>query len=272
MYYAALKDIQSAEAGLIANRSIESLPPGAPHSSYVNGSGKYYGLVIGNDKYTRFPALKTAENDAVITTELLRSRYGYHVQIIKNGTRSDILKALDKLRSNLTPQDNLLIYYAGHGFFDQKAMQGYWLPVDAEPNTSANWISNADITERLRAIDAGHILVVADSCYYSGTLTRGVNVTMRNPDYFQKMAAMRSRTVLTSGGMEPVADNDGGQHSVFAQAFMNALEQNLGTMDGTELFTRIRRPVMLNSDQTPEYSDIRKAGHEGGDFLFNRVK
>ena len=111
--------------------------------------------------------------------------------------------------------------------------------------------------------------MVADSCY-SGTLTRGVNVTMRNPDYFQKMAAMRSRTVLTSGGMEPVADNDGGQHSVFAQAFFTALEQNSGTMDGTELFTKIRRPVMLNSDQTPEYSDIPKAGHEGGDFLFIR--
>jgi hypothetical protein len=29
---------------------------------------------------------------------------------------------------------------------------------------------------------------------------------------------------------------------------------------------------MLNSDQTPEYSDIRKAGHDGGDFLFVRIK
>jgi hypothetical protein len=41
-------------------------------------------------------------------------------------------------------------------------------------------------------------------------------------------------------------------------------------MDGTQLFNMIRRPVMLNSDQTPEYSDIRKAGHDGGDFLFVR--
>jgi len=39
-------------------------------------------------------------------------------------------------------------------------------------------------------------------------------------------------------------------------------------MDGSTLFTKIRRLVMLNSDQTPEYSDIRKAGHDGGDFIF----
>lgn len=43
-------------------------------------------------------------------------------------------------------------------------------------------------------------------------------------------------------------------------------------LDGTQLFSNIRRPVMLNSDQTPEYSDIREAGHDGGDFLFVRVR
>jgi len=28
--------------------------------------------------------------------------------------------------------------------------------------------------------------------------------------------------------------------------------------------------VMLKADQTPAYADVRKAGHEGGDFLFVR--
>jgi hypothetical protein len=57
-------------------------------------------------------------------------------------------------------------------------------------------------------------------------------------------------------------------HSVFAAALIEALGQNEDVMDTTELFSKIRRPVMLNADQTPEYSDIRKAGYEGGDFLF----
>ena len=63
-----------------------------------------------------------------------------------------------------------------------------------------------------------------------------------------------------------------GLHSVFATAFINALKDNNDILDGAQLFNKLRRPVMLNSDQTPQYSDIRKAGHEGGEFLFIRKK
>jgi hypothetical protein len=62
-----------------------------------------------------------------------------------------------------------------------------------------------------------------------------------------------------------------GTHSVFASALIEALNENQGVLDATLLFSQIRRPVMVNTDQTPEYSDIRKAGHDGGDFLFVRA-
>jgi hypothetical protein len=76
---------------------------------------------------------------------------------------------------------------------------------------------------------------------------------------------------LVSGGLEPVADGGGdGVHSVFASAFINALNGNRGIIEGRELFDRIKRPVVLNTDQTPRYSDIRRAGHDGGDFLLVR--
>ncbi len=64
----------------------------------------------------------------------------------------------------------------------------------------------------------------------------------------------------------------GGDNSPFANAFIEALKANELIMDGTELFQSIRRPVMIAADQTPEYSDMRNAGHDGGDFLFVRRK
>jgi hypothetical protein len=231
--------------------------------------GKYYALVIGNNDYKNLPKLVTAINDAIDVGKTLRDLYGFEVRIIKNGTRRDIVSWLDKLRRLLTEKDNLLIYYAGHGFFDKEANRGYWLPVNASYGTSAEWISNADITDKLKAFKAKHVMVVADSCY-SGTLTRGINVKLKSPDYLKRISRKRSRTVLTSGGFEPVLDSTGGEHSVFAQAFLNALSKNRGVMDGTQLFGEIRRPVMLDAPQTPQYSDIRFAGHEGGDFLFVR--
>ena len=60
-------------------------------------------------------------------------------------------------------------------------------------------------------------------------------------------------------------------HSVFANAFLSALDANQGVLDGTSLFSQIRRTVAVGSDQTPSYGDIRKSGHVAGDFLFNRL-
>lgn len=71
--------------------------------------------------------------------------------------------------------------------------------------------------------------------------------------------------------MEPVLDGGGGDgHSVFASSFLKALRENNQVIDGTSLFAKLRRSVILNSDQVPEYSDIKKAGHDGGDFVFIR--
>ena len=59
---------------------------------------------------------------------------------------------------------------------------------------------------------------------------------------------------------------------MFAAAFLDEIRSNSGVLEKIELFSHIRRPVMLAADQTPEYADIRKAGHDGGDFLFVRVR
>jgi hypothetical protein len=115
-------------------------------------------------------------------------------------------------------------------------------------------------------------MVVADSCY-SGKLVRGIHITRKDPDYLGRISQKKARVVLSSGGLEPVVDvGANGLHSVFATAFIETLRENKEVLDGTELFSKIRRPVMVNSDQTPEYGDIRKAGHAGGDFLFVRHK
>ena len=88
------------------------------------------------------------------------------------------------------------------------------------------------------------------------------------PRSFEELARRRARVVLTSGGLEPVEDDASGDHSAFAIAFLDVLSHNEEILDTSTLFARIRRPVMLASDQTPELADIRRAGHEGGDFLF----
>ena len=233
--------------------------------------GKYYALLVGINDYKHLPKLQTAKNDARVVRDILRDDYGFEVELLLDASRSDILLSLGKLRERLASTDNLLIYYAGHGWLDKDGDEGYWLPSDASQNNEVNWVSNASVTTALKAMMAKHVLVVADSCY-SGKLGRSVHIRMRNPDYYSRLSQKRARSVISSGGLEPVIDSGGkGSHSVFASAFIQALQDNKAMMDSTELFSNIRRPIMLNSDQTPEYSDIRKADHDGGEFIFVRI-
>jgi uncharacterized caspase-like protein len=235
----------------------------------------YHALVIGNSTYRHLGSLKTprADSDAVAT--LLARDFGFKVTLIKDATRGDIISALSKMRANLKWSDNLLVYYAGHGIVDDATQRGYWLPVDAEEKVPTNWISTADITDMVRAIEAKHVMVVADACY-SGTLMRDTTArveTARDKTvWLRRIMAKRARTVLSSGGNEPVLDSGGGEHSVFAKAFLGALGDSADVIDGVSLFEQVRRPVVLNSDQTPQYADIRNAGHDGGEFVFVRAK
>ena len=256
-----------------ARPSVAAKPRPDPYAGIHFGA--YHALVIGNNNYRELPKLKTAANDAKSVAKLLTDDYGFETKLLLDATRADIFTELGRLRAKLTPNDNLLIYYAGHGILDEIGQQGYWLPVDAQADIKANWVSNGDITTSLRAIRAKHVLVVADSCY-SGTLVRAAPINIKTSvarkRWIDRMTRKRARTALVSGGLEPVADSGREGHSVFANAFMAALRANPDVMDGQALYDAIKRPVVLNADQTPQYSDIRRAGHDGGDFIFVRKR
>lgn len=246
--------------------------PGDPRSDAAISGGTNYALVIGNNDYLRLTPLKTAIHDAQAVGTLLNQRYGFQVTIVTNATRANMLRAFDEFRAKLTPADSLLIYYAGHGWLDTEAERGFWIPVDAELGNRANWLSNADISDTLKAMRARHVMVVADSCY-SGTLTRdagrGISLPVARDTRLDRIRRLRSRTALTSGGLEPVLDGGGDGHSVFARAFLTTLQENTGILDGTDVFHQVRNRVRLNAEQSPQYSNIRFTGHQvGGDFLF----
>ncbi len=241
------------------------------------GAGRSYALVIGNNAYTSLPKLKTAEADAREIERLLRESYGFQTRLLVNATRGQIVSALFSYRRELTPDANLLIYYAGHGYNDKDADKAYWLPVDATIDDNSNWIIADEITTGIRVIPAKHVLVISDSCY-SGTLTRGLNDMLPRPtgreQFLQRMAAGHSRTLMASGGDEPVADNGGGGHSVFAAALLRGLQQmDKGQFTAAELFNNyVVEAVAGRAEQTPLYNPLRNSGHESGDFIFVKLK
>jgi len=240
--------------------------------------GNYYALIIGNNAYTEFPQLKTPVNDAQAIARILQQKYRFKTEVLINADRAAILRTINRYRERLTGNDNFLLYYAGHGDLDEKNNRGHWLPVDASPVDTTNWISNEDITSQINIMEAKHIMVIADSCY-SGTLTRSTRTSLsrgtskaKSKEFYEKLANKKSRTVLTSGGEQPVMDGGGGAHSIFANGLLNTLEANEQILPSPDLFYEVHQHVSssgLNEmGQTPAYDVIHNTGDVMGRFFF----
>jgi len=238
---------------------------------------RYYALVIGNGDYASLPKLTTAVKDARAVAYVLRESYGFQTRLLVNARRSQIVEALSAYGRELGADASLLVYYAGHGYRDARGDKAYWLPVDASPEDVTNRVVADEITAGIRLIRARHVLVASDSCY-SGTLTGGLGVSpsssSEREQFLQRMAAGRSRTLMATGGDAPVADGDGGGHSVFAVGLLRGLREMGGPrFTAFELFAAyVVGPVAARTEQTPVYKPLPDSGHESGDFVFTRIK
>nr|WP_298717551.1 caspase family protein [uncultured Steroidobacter sp.] len=261
---------------------LVQLPPTADERTLEGMNfGRYYAIVMGNQNYQSIESLQTPKYDAARAARILADRYGFTVSILEDANDVTMLKAINDLNGVLKAEDNLLIYYAGHGARLQsgRSEAGYWLPVNAEaPPKDTFWVPNEQITGHLGRLPAKRVLVVADSCY-AGLLSTDPSYLFLNDkvtysrDYIKFKLPKRARLLLSSGGDKPVLDEGSGGNSVFARAFLDELESNQGILSSPELFSRIRKRVEVAAQrnkfvQTPEFKSIKGAGHEVGDFFF----
>lgn len=264
---------QSSEQLTIERAAVfVALPDSSPDLPVI-GQGRYHALLIAVENYT-VPGVSRLDfplKDAQDLKQTLVATYTFDpmdVTILANPDRQTILKTLHDLKDRLTPQDSLLIFYAGHGIWLDDMQQGYWLPRDAAGSgNTANWISNSDIRDHIKAIKARHILLVTDACF-SGGLFKVRGLSPQKTIAIEKMYELASRKAITSGAMKTVPDK-----SVFAKFLVKRLQENREPyLDAQKLFVSFKEAVINNSStgQTPIYGAITEAGDEGGDFIFVR--
>ncbi|MEI8396863.1 MAG: filamentous hemagglutinin N-terminal domain-containing protein [Rhodospirillaceae bacterium] len=259
------------EHGLVKQQTIKIDQPTAQADSLPKpAKGRKIAVLFANTDYHNqeaIPNLDTPGRDASLISGVLKNKYGFEAKIVENATKQKIADTLRILHNELGENDQLLIYYAGHGYLNEKTGVGYWLPTDATAESAKNWVSTNDVAKLLRWIPARNIMMIADSCY-SGSFTKEQNVEKDGrPTDPKELRELRGVMAMSSGGDEPVLDGE--INSPFAKALANRLNKVSAAAIGEELFRQVRDDVTATTPQTPQYGAISSAGYDhGADYVF----
>ncbi|PLX17853.1 MAG: hypothetical protein C0597_06760 [Marinilabiliales bacterium] len=247
--------------------NVKNNDPSLMHEESAK-EGKYYALFIGVSEY-KDPEIGNLDQPITDAERLLNTLVQYYtfekenVTFLKSPTREEIISELDRLNKDITEDDNLLVFYAGHGYWDRQDEIGYWLPSDAKKANTANWMRNSTIRDYLRTVDTKHTLLIADACF-SGGIFKSRKAFTYAPKTIQELYINPSRKAMTSGSLKEVPDK-----SVFLLYLNKRLSENTKPFISTEeLFSSFKTAVMNNSPNTPLYGEIKDTGDEGGDFIF----
>ncbi len=194
---------------------------------------KDYALIFYESDYTtsNLPNLRGTKKNADTLSSILQNKYGFETHVFPNYTALQIEKTLSRYsKKSYSPNDQLLIYFTGHGQKGNADTTGYLLCANNTKMTHKEFNTWSGIDS------CQHILMVLDACY-SGL---GLSINMigdtppqYNPrtkdEYLKELFKFKpARKALTSGEGKVSIPLDG--ISEFTEAFILALKKNEGKL------------------------------------------
>ena len=251
-------------------------PKSLPTTAYQPNYSSSHALIVGIDRYHRWPRLEYAVKDAIEMAALLEAK-GFKIYMLtdEQATLKNIHTKLDAIRSTVDGNSRVVLYFAGHGQTEDlpgEGERGYLVPVDAD---SYDWqgtmLPMDQLNQLIKQIKAKHIFMAFDSCYSGLGLTRSINFHPRqDATYVRKMMRSRSVQIMTAGSRSEQAIEAAG-HGLFTNHLLAALSGSAdinsdGYITATEIYATLRPSITKKSHsrQTPQFGYI-----EGnGDIIF----
>ena len=256
--------------GLPAN-TVQDIPD-------INKTPVFHAILIAEDKYeeTSYNSLPGTIRDLKKLYGLLLAKYTFdpeNVDTLINASKERILSKLNAKAKTLNENDNLLIFYAGHGLIKQYSNgngrkpreEGFLIPSDAAKGDEVTFINSYDITSIMNRCNAKHILFTADACF-AGSLFRDIpaEASLRVREAYKE----KSRRLLTSGNKQAVSDE-----SDFVESLRIALQENQKKyVTASELIDTFKNQYMLKTRMQLQYNPIPNVDDRGGEFVFFKRK
>jgi hypothetical protein len=245
-------------------------------TAQIERKGKDYAILFATDNYDNWSTLLNPINDAkTISSELIKN-YGFLTEVMENSSQAAIFSKLRQYAlKNYEDDDQLLIFFAGHGFYDEIFKEGFIVASDSKANDEAriSFISHNRLREVVNSIPCKHIFLMIDACF-GGTFDPLIARLDRSGDeytevtkteFIQRKLKFKTRKFLTSGGKEYVSDGKQGKFSPFVRKILDAV-RSYGGKDGILTLGEL---IMFVEKIKPEPRFGEFGDNEpGSDFIF----
>jgi hypothetical protein len=235
-----------------------------------------YALMFATDKYDNWSDLVNPIFDSRTIADELKKTYGFKVELLENPSQIEIFKKLrEYAEKKYQPLDQLFIFFAGHGSYDQTFGEGYVVTKESLLNDEAkvSFVSHNRLRSNINNIPCEHVFLAMDVCF-GGTFdqalasSRGADEVYKEQsqaEFLTRKLTYKTRRFLTSGGKTYVSDGIPGMHSPFAKGFLEGLRSNGGRdriLTLPELITYVEK--LKTPPRFGEFGD----NAPGSDFLF----
>ena len=207
--------------------------------------------------------------DIAILEDVARDQFAPHAKATRKVIFDELRRVGERIKADQEEDKdlkvNLILYYSGHGWYDEFLDQGYWIPVDSELDDYSKYISNSTIRDFLSGFPTHHTVLISDSCFSGSLFASGTGKSLAST----RLEKDPSRWGITAGRNEVVSDGTAGQHSPFIEGMLTELRKN-DIITIQDLSSKVTEWVASSDKQTPRGEPLRVRGHKGGQFVFRK--
>jgi hypothetical protein len=228
--------------------------------------GRRFALLVGTDKYAaaNWSSLSNPVRDVTALANVLKGFYGFETEVLANQPMDSIFAAIGRYYQMVQPNDQVIIYFAGHGDVDETLLSdGFVVCSDSKPPAQDiarnSYISYLKLQKMINNLAARQVLVMLDVCHggvfdqkafekQARSETATENIQNRNAlELLKAKWPLRTRKFLSSVGAQQAFDGAAGKHSPFVNLLLQVLTSQAKEGSGIVLLSDIYAVLVKSS-------------------------
>ncbi|MFT5512471.1 MAG: hypothetical protein ACI8SE_000869 [Bacteroidia bacterium] len=229
-----------------------------PVNDYTNekedAPAKTYGLFIATDEYaphSNWQSLSNPINDARSVSEILKEKYGVEIITYYNAKIDDVWKGMDELFDKIREKDKLVVFIAGHGYYESKTGTAALPLSDSKSSYDdfrlTTYLEFSYLRQRLDNLPTKNVFAIFDVCFGANFDANAHDLPIAQYEsklqdidlvkFDDRMNEEKTRIFIASGKYEvPDYWNNSLDHSPFAAKLIHGLKKEKQFVTPTKLY------------------------------------